>query len=524
MAGQNAFAFNGTAFVPEDRNLTAGISAWTSPTTRTGIARAYNIVAGQPASRFWLGFPPQPQVTVTNSRTGTFPNLVNSILLDWTIQESSLTTSFTVFAQRGTGAYTAVATVDASLRQYRYGSIDPDITYNFYVRANSASGLSNSSQPKSISLPSPGLVGALGSSSTSLTATVSWTVPAGVYQRFRIFDATTDRGTVNATQAGTNYSFSRSSLAEGTQYVFRVYGINYDGFIGPFREITITTQTMPVPSLSWNSISATTYSGFQGKWTGVAGITYQPQTSTDNATWTNLGGAQSGSGDKTTDSISPGYASIRYMRLSVTNGEVTKNSNTISVTPGRAYVPGYRWGAEQGPYFLTYNVTTNRTFDNSTSITDGTSRILWGNRTVWSLQSTTTSDHRVDLFRIRGYREDTSKSMTADGRRLYVNLGTSGARRTDFDNKTNGEWVDFGDFGYQNTDTDRQNRAIRYWGYSDVLSYYDRTYRIWRYGNSNTGPQQIWHTAVVNWQAEFRWYSRQWEEYTLVSQVNTTWT
>lgn len=521
MPGQNAFAFDGTAFVPEDRNLTAGITAWTSPSTRSGIARAYGLAPNTPASQFWIGFPPQPQITVQNSRTGTFPNLVNSILITWTVTESTLISGFTIFAQRGTASFAPVATVDATTREYRYGSIDPNIQYNFYVRANSVTSLVNNSSSSGITLSSPPQVSVLGSSKTTSTATVSWTVPAGQFQRFDIYDATTYLGTVNATLTGQNYLFTRTGLSQGTNYTFRVYGFNYDNYIGSFREAVVTTNTLPIPSLSWESTSETLYNSFRGKWTAVGGITYQPQISSDNSTWTSLGSSQTGTTTLYTAYTSPGYASTRYIRLSVTDGEVTGNSNVISVTPGRPQTTTSRWSARRGPFFLTYNVTTNLTFDNSTSIVEDTQAILWGNPWVWQLTSNTAIDHEVTLFRIRGYRRDTSKNMTADQRRLFVMRGTEGGRRTDFDNLTNGIWVDFGTYGYQNA-TERVNRDTRYWGYCDPVTYYDRPTRIWRYAASNTSTQSAWHIAPVDWQAEFQWYSKDWETVEVDSQIDTT--
>ena len=245
MPGSNARVrtVTNTAFTPSDSTATARISVRSATNGAFGsVKNAYL----NPSTNIWVGAPPIPTApTYRNVRTGTFPNLNNSIWVDWTSDTSGIIASFDVFVKIGAGAYSLAANVSAATRTYNYGAIAANTTYSFYVRTNGVSGLTTTSPESSTSLASPGLVSVLGTARTGTTATVSWTVNAGVFQKYFVYDNATPIATVNGTELGTSFSYQRTGLALGTSYNFKVYGQNLDGLTGLFREVNITTTDVP---------------------------------------------------------------------------------------------------------------------------------------------------------------------------------------------------------------------------------------------------------------------------------------
>jgi len=260
MAGQNAFAFNGTAFVPEDRNLTAGISVFSPAPTRKGVTRVYTLQDGFPSTQVWQGFPPTPSSpTYTNVRTGTFPNLANSIRVNWTADESTITASFDVFVKIGTGAYSLAANVGPSLRTYTYGNIDANKTYSFYVRANGISGLNATGSESSTSLPgAPAASTNFRETSTSPSSiTWTWDFPAGTFQRFYVYRSGVYNAEVLPTQSATSATHTWSGLSENSSYTLSIQGQNYDGFWSPIiADAASTTNAAPsAPGVSVVKVS-----------------------------------------------------------------------------------------------------------------------------------------------------------------------------------------------------------------------------------------------------------------------------
>jgi hypothetical protein len=248
MPGQNAFAFNGTAFVPEDRNLTAGISVLSPAPTRKGVTHVYTLQSGSPATQVWQGFPPTPSApTYTNVRTGTYPNLANSIRVDWTADESTITASFDVFVKIGTGGYSLAGNVGPSLRAFTYGTIDANTTYSFYVRANGVSGLNATGPESSTSLPGASAPTNLRETSTSPSSiTWTWDFPAGTFQRFYVYRNGTYNAEVLPTQSATSATHTWSGLSENSSYTLSIQGQNYDGFWSPIiADAASTTNAAP---------------------------------------------------------------------------------------------------------------------------------------------------------------------------------------------------------------------------------------------------------------------------------------
>jgi hypothetical protein len=258
MAGSNAFAFTGTAFVPEDRDSTASMSVRTSPTVFSTVSRVYTLSEGVAATQVWIGFPPVPTApTYRNERTGTFPNLNNAIQVDWTCETSALIASFDVFVKIGTGTYSIAANVSSATRTYNYGVIPAGTTYSFYVRANGVSGLTTTSTESSTSLAAPGVVSNLRETSISPSSlTWTWDVTGGVYQKFDIYrwngSSYVYNTTLNATESGTSFTHTWSGLSERTSYSIRVYGYNRNGhWSGPVDDTATTSNAAPsAPSCS----------------------------------------------------------------------------------------------------------------------------------------------------------------------------------------------------------------------------------------------------------------------------------
>lgn len=523
MPGQNAFAFNGTAFVPEDRNLTAALRARATPTTFSGVSRAYTLSAGNPATQFWLGFPPQAVITgFRNVRTGSAPNLANSIWVDFSCDTSTLTASFTVFVSIGGGAYSPVATLLSTDREYNYGYISANTTYSFYIRTNGIAGQNTTSSASSTSLAGAALVSTISGSQTTTTATVSWTVPASTYQEFYVYDNATLLATVSATELGTSYSYTRTGLTEGFVNTFRVYGKNKDGFTSGYREQSVTTNTVPTTTIYWEDAATTRYSNFRVFWTGSTGVTYEPQYSPDNSTWYALGSAQSGSGTKYSDYLSPSYADDHFIRVKYyTDGETIKYTNVRSVTPGRVQIDEFQWSGEYGPFTDTYAVNTPTSIPNGTP---GASTIAWGNATALSLTGTTSTDYRVSRFRVNGTRITSGVSLSSTSRRIAVKTAsdTSANRTTSFDSAANNTWIEFGStWGYQSYPSAAANQTARTWGVRDNISYWDSGQARWEYSDSQAN---FWPSGRVTWTAEIQYYYRTYSLVTVQTHVPSTYT
>lgn len=531
MAGSNAFAFDGTAFVPSDRNLTAGISVRTSPTTRAGVARAYTMANGVPATQVWMGYPPQPSSpTYRNIRTGTAPNQSNSIWVDWTCDSSSLIASFTIYLRIGSGSYNPVGTVASNIREFNYGAISADTPYYFYVRANGVNGLNTTGGETSASLSSPGLVGSLSTSKTTTTATASWSVTAGAYQEFHVYAYTTYLGSITASDAQTTYSWTRTGLPQGAFTNFRVYGKSKDGFWSGYREANVYTNEMPVPTIYWEDTSATKYSSFRVYWSGSAGVSYQAQYSPDNSTWYNSGVAQSGTGTKYSDYLSPAYNDDYYMRVYVYDGEVSAYTNTRSVTPGRVQLTSTTpagWGAESSSYYTVTFDSRNGNFTNGS--TNGQTTTWWGDATAISVSSDGVTDRKVTSVsvtasKISGY----SGSLTSDTRRVAINLNAAATRYTDFDGNSATQTLNIShSVGYQWGDNGptATTRTLSY-GIRDNISYWSSSTATWRY-SSTTGSNNFWPSDRTRFVMRVNYTYRIWHSaYTTEtqSQVNSTYT
>lgn len=278
MAGSNAFAFTGSAFVPEDRQLTATLSVRTSPTSFSAVARAYNLTESG-ASQIWVGFPPEPTITgFVNNLTGSFPNRANSITVEWEVDESTLISGFDIFVAVGAGPSTKVTTVPlaSNARSYEYGFIAADTTYTFIVRCLSISGLATNSDPDSFSLAAPAPPSNLRETSqTSSSITWSWDVTAGTYQSYEV-QRSADNVTwlpavaVSGTEIGTTFTSQWTGLLEHTTYYLRVRGRNYNGHWSAYTSSDAADTLNEPPSLGTISAAKVAVSSTWAGQTGTA--------------------------------------------------------------------------------------------------------------------------------------------------------------------------------------------------------------------------------------------------------------
>ena len=513
MPGSNARArkVTDTAFTPSGSTATAGVYARTATNGAFGsVKNAYS----NPSTNIWNTTPPVPTApTYRNVRTGTFPNLNNSIWVDWTSDTSGVIASFDIFAKIGSGAYTHVANLSAATREYNYGAISADTTYSFYVRSNGIGGLTRTSTETSVSLGTPSTVGTLSTSKTTTSATASWTVPAGTYQKFHVYASTTYLGEVLATSTGTSYSFTRSGLAQNVAYNFRVYAQNYNQHWSTFSEVNITTDTLTIPSISWSDSSATKYSAWSITWSGTAGITYQPQYY--KTSWQNNGATQSGSGSKTSATQDVGYSSTLYMRLYVTDAYGASGyTGQIQVTAGRPLLQESSWKTGASTLYE-YSVDANGPG--------------WGNLDALSFVCNSTQDYYFDTVlpgssasSVSAYSlQSPSKELTRTDRRCRIKAPDTGTYRdTSFDGRT-APYT-----SYQGVTAGWHTSA----GASDVTYNFgvaDETY--WyinganRYANVSNGTIDNWNTGantrfILRVQATPRNYTTT----TVETQVNST--
>lgn len=521
MSGQNAFAYTGAAFVPTNRNSTASLKVRPSgQTSLTGVLQVYK--TSPSLTSIWDGYPPVVEsFSVANSRTGTFPNLANSIVLSWTLPNTSLISGFDIFYDAGAG-FTKIngSLVSKSSTSYTVG-FKPAGTHRFYVKSVGVNGVVSTTSVSEVTIPSSGTVSVLSSSKTTTSATVSWTVTAGTFQRFHIYDNATYLGEVLATDVGTSYSYTRTGLSQTTSYNFRVYAQNYDGIFGALRETNVTTNTLPIPSISWSDSSSTKYSDWSITWAGTTGITYQPQYYVSS--WLNNGSTLSGSGTKTSPTRTVGYGSTLYMRVYVTDAYGASGyTSQIQVTAGRPLATetswketstmdytatynaqGANWG-DQNVFAFTCNSNTdfrfNTTLPNNAGIFSIVARPLNSPAKALTLSSSTTAKNRRAGYRnpdgqyeIFSFDDDFSQQT------VYAGVGSVGS---DWHTSIGG------------------GAATYYFGVSDMPTYFDSNAIAWRYANGtidnwNLGAQTEF-TITVN--ASRRDYTTT----TTQTQVNST--
>ena len=483
MAGSNVFANTGAGFIPADRNSTASVNARNTSGGFTGVPRVFYTT---PQSRIWLGYPaPATGLTVSNNRTGTFPNLANKIVVTWTLPTVVVPISgFNIFASTGGGFVKLNSSLlSSSTTSYDYGNQSVG-TYSFYIETVGINNLKTSTSAQSRTLAAAPGVGAISSSKTTTSVTGSWTVTAGVFQRFHVYDSGTYLGEVLATESGTSYSWTRSSLSQGTAYNIRVYGQNYDGFWSGYNEANITTNTLTAPTISWSSSSATKYSDWSVTWTGVAGETYQPEYY--KTSWLNNGGTLSGAGTKTSPTQTTAYDTTLYMRVQVTDQHgATATTNQINVKAGRVLIQESSWKDAGRAYY---------------SNSHGANAANWGNISGLSFVCNSEQDWYIHEAKITGYSvHSPTKDITlVTNRRMRVNSSYSIFRAYNFDGLRNSSSspAEFYTSARNNWSTSEGAGWATYnYGVSDDATYFDYNSIAWRYGD---GVADNWNGGAAS--------------------------
>lgn len=439
MPGQNAFAFNGTAFVPTDRNLTAGISVFSPAPTRKGVSYVHTLADGAPATQVWEGYPPQPSApTYRNIRTGSLPNRQNSLWVDWTCDTSSLISTFTIFGRVGaSGAYSVVGTVAANVREFNYGYLDADTTYYFYVRANGINGLNSTGDPSNTSLASPSAPTNLRETSTSSSSiTWTWDFTADTYQRFHIYRYNGSSYVYNTevipTISATSATHSWTGLSENSTYYIRVYGQNYNGHWSSNIDDGATTGNAApaAPTISVSKVSVASSPAVRTSTSSTQTrsftVTVDPwddplfsevflEVSSDNANWTEIKTWADNTNSKThTHSVSTTTAITRYYRarqkdsaglysgwtssVSATSDAIWSVTDTSTSYSGSGTV-GNDWIQGQNLGVTSWAVTS--TFNNDAQTYGGDQAFDGDSTKAWRSASTTNARIRI-TFPISG--------------------------------------------------------------------------------------------------------------------------
>lgn len=313
MAGTNAFAFTGSAFVPEDRSLTATIKARSNATSFSGVSRAYTI-SESGKTQFWIGYPPAPTITsITNSPTGTFPNKSNSITVNWSIDESTITSGFDIYVAVGGGGHQKVnpSRLAANARSYTYGSILQDTVYSFIVTCVSVADLITNSSASTTSLSTPAApTGLTSSAQTTSSITWSWTVPEDTFQSYQVqssvngidWQQSVSVAGSNAIPAVTTFTYQLTPITENTTRHLRVRGFNMNGHWSAWTSASSATTTNappPTPSIAASYVavgSSPRYTNTGGTVTRTINTTVTPSAdptflkielleSSDNINW-----------------------------------------------------------------------------------------------------------------------------------------------------------------------------------------------------------------------------------------------
>jgi hypothetical protein len=292
MAGQNVFAFTGSAFVPADRDLTATITYLPS----SSVSYVYSISTGI-KTQIWQGFPPTvTDLTAVDTQPGTFPNKANSVALTWSLASGALTASQNVYLKIGAGSYALIASgLAASARSYTYGFIPANTDYAFYVETVSVANLKRQSTPVTARISGAvSLSTFTGAAISSSRLDFTWTMPNTLsYQRFFI-QYSTDNATwgtatqVNANLSSTSFTVSLTGLSEVSLRYARVYAFDYNGYQSPFSFASATTLAI-VPSAPSVTTWAILGSGsmtlaYTTPYNGGSAIT-KYQYSTNGSTW-----------------------------------------------------------------------------------------------------------------------------------------------------------------------------------------------------------------------------------------------
>lgn len=255
MAGANAFVFDGTEFVPTDETSTATLNGF-NPATNLyqGVVKATYLSTGV---QIWAGDPPTPTITsVTNTPTGTFPNKVSNVTVEWSIDANTIVSHFDIYVSVGGGSYSKHNTnpVAANLTSYVYGQVSAGVSYSFQVVAVGVSTRTSPSAISSITVTAPAALTTLSVTATTDTSiTWGWTVTANTFQSYEV-QRSTDGITwqtavaVAGSEGGTSFSSQWTGRTQNTNYYLRVRARNNNSHWSPYSASVLgtTDNTLPV--------------------------------------------------------------------------------------------------------------------------------------------------------------------------------------------------------------------------------------------------------------------------------------
>ncbi len=247
-----------------------GLSPGTTYTYRVrddkiGIFSAYSNVASATTS-------PYVVVAAPTNLTAT-SDLTDRITLSWKAGTSAVA-GFAIEGKFGSGPYSQIATVGATVRTFSSDGNGSNNTYTFRVRAYNTGNYSGYSNEAKVTTPPP-QPPAPPANLFAVTASMSqinlsWT---GTLVSATSYALERKSGTANfaqiATVAGTTWSYSDKGLAAGTTYSYRVRALVSGVYTGYSNVTSVTTIPLPTPP---TGLKATVLSASQIKlsWT-IAG-------------------------------------------------------------------------------------------------------------------------------------------------------------------------------------------------------------------------------------------------------------
>jgi hypothetical protein len=262
---------------------------------------------------------------------------------------------------------------------------------------------------------------------------------------------------------GTEVTFP--GLLNGSSYRAQVRAHNVRGF-GPWYDDGATTARTPdmiVPTISWESTSATKYSSFRASFTGLTGYSYQTQLYPNPSSWGDYGDAITGTGTQYTPYNNGSYVTTFYYRVKVSdpNGRV-KYTNQIYVTNGR---PGStvidraaNTVVDVAGYYTNSGVKTSIGSSILNNTANGAYGGTWGFESPYPIQLSS-ADYGFTGFRILMQKYDSGTyDLTSSTRRVYV-YGPAGIGMALYSGATAGQtwgdgvasstrWTGTGDVGY----------------------------------------------------------------------------
>jgi fibronectin type 3 domain-containing protein len=158
-------------------------------------------------------------------------------------------TSFQVERAMDGGGYSPLATVAATVLLYRDATLQPDRTYAYRVRAVNAAGssaYSNAEQVTTLPNPPTAPTGLAANAVTRTSVALTWTDTSSVESGYRVWrwDAGTAVYTLINTTVANATSYTDTSVAAGTRYVYYVTAFNVSGSSSGCTKVIVQTPAL----------------------------------------------------------------------------------------------------------------------------------------------------------------------------------------------------------------------------------------------------------------------------------------